>query len=206
MLHRLFLPQTLRPGAPVPLNGLLFLLSFQVHSFDQVSIPSESLPTHCGQDSHFLHVRSAIPCFSIACFGLLLFAMRNSWVPRAVVTLVVLSLFFTPDVAFGRMVRRSPDRDGNPSLLHPRRSDKGPCPKTAGTNKTASTDMTGTNKTASTDMTGTNKTAIADKTGTNKTASVCKPKKKSSGSPVSVIRTCCAFLLTSLSGFFILPH
>jgi hypothetical protein len=151
--------------------------------------------------------------------------MRNSWVPRAVVTLVVLSLFFTPDVAFGRIVRRSPDRDGNPSLLHPRRVDKGS--KTAGTNKTASTDMTGTNKTASTgmtgtnktastDMTGTNKTAITDKTGTNKTAStdktgtnktasVCKPKKKSSGSPVSVIRTCYAFLLTSLSGFFILP-
>jgi hypothetical protein len=44
--------------------------------------------------------------------------MRNSWVPR-VVTLVVLSVFFAPDAAFGRIRWR--ERDGNPILLHPRR-------------------------------------------------------------------------------------
>ena len=44
--------------------------------------------------------------------------MRNSWVPR-VVTLVVLSVLFTPDVAFGRI--RWPEREGNPILLYPRR-------------------------------------------------------------------------------------
>ncbi len=44
--------------------------------------------------------------------------MRNSWAPR-VATLVVLSVFFMPDVAFGRI--RWPERDGNPILLHPRR-------------------------------------------------------------------------------------
>jgi hypothetical protein len=44
-------------GSRLPLNGLFFWLSFQVHSLDQASsIPS--LPT---QDSHFLHVHSAIP-------------------------------------------------------------------------------------------------------------------------------------------------
>jgi hypothetical protein len=44
--------------------------------------------------------------------------MRNSWVPR-VVTLVVLSVFFTPDVAFGRM--RWLERNGRPISLYPRR-------------------------------------------------------------------------------------
>ena len=43
--------------------------------------------------------------------------MRNSWVPR-VVTLVVLSTFFIPDVAFGRI--RLPERNGKAILL-PRR-------------------------------------------------------------------------------------
>jgi hypothetical protein len=37
--------------------------------------------------------------------------MRNSWVPR-VVTLVALSVFFTPDVAFAGRIRRWRARDG----------------------------------------------------------------------------------------------
>ena len=44
--------------------------------------------------------------------------MRNSWIPR-VVTLVVLSVFFAPDVALGRI--RWPERDGRSILLNPRR-------------------------------------------------------------------------------------
>jgi hypothetical protein len=44
--------------------------------------------------------------------------MWNSLVPR-VITLVVLSAFFTPDVAFGRV--RWPERDGRAISLHPRR-------------------------------------------------------------------------------------
>ncbi len=44
--------------------------------------------------------------------------MRNSWAPR-VVTLVVLSAFFMPDVAFGRI--RWPERNRKPVLLSPRR-------------------------------------------------------------------------------------
>lgn len=44
--------------------------------------------------------------------------MRNSWVPRGV-TLVVLWVFFAPDVAFGRI--RWPERDGRAIMLHPRR-------------------------------------------------------------------------------------
>ena len=43
--------------------------------------------------------------------------MLNSWTPR-IVTLVALSVFFAPDVAFGRT--RWPERDGRP-VLYPRR-------------------------------------------------------------------------------------
>jgi hypothetical protein len=44
--------------------------------------------------------------------------MRNSWFPR-VATLVVLSVFFAPDVAFGRI--RWLERNGKPIKLNPRR-------------------------------------------------------------------------------------
>ena len=44
--------------------------------------------------------------------------MPNNWILR-VVTLVVLLVFFTPDVAFGRI--RWLERNGNPILLNPRR-------------------------------------------------------------------------------------
>ena len=65
MLLKLFSCSFKHPSSRLPLNGLSFSLSFQVHSFDQASI--SSLPT---QDSFFLHVRSVIPSvilhFSIA--------------------------------------------------------------------------------------------------------------------------------------------
>jgi len=47
--------------------------------------------------------------------------MRNSWIPR-VVTIVLLSVFIAPDVAFGRM--RWLERDGRIILLRPRRLDQ----------------------------------------------------------------------------------
>jgi hypothetical protein len=52
--------------------------------------------------------------------------MRNSWA-IGVITLVVLSVSFTPDVAFGRI--NWLERDGRAIFLHPRRILENPPPE-----------------------------------------------------------------------------
>ena len=98
-------------GSQLPLNGS-FSLSFIVHSFGP-GVPS--LPAQYS----ILFPFASIPLF-LERFKVPPFAMRNSWAPRAVV-LVVLSVVFFSDVAFGRPVPYPPPASRLPvSVIHHR--------------------------------------------------------------------------------------